>query len=167
MASRSLKNDRRRPFARAGRRKASEKARLKDHAHTLSDFLVPTLSIECEPEAHAPSSSALIRAAIDRWILPNPLLISVDSRRICLTVNAYAASPHRRLKLDPGPWLASGRLLQQGGRNTGSNCIPATPIELSWGEVMSRRWPMRKSQDARRAINRRLARDVPAWNFAL
>ena len=49
MASRSLKNDRRRPFARAGRRKASEKARLKDHAHTLSDFRVPTLSIECEP----------------------------------------------------------------------------------------------------------------------
>jgi hypothetical protein len=49
LASRSLKNDRRRPFARAGRRKASEKTRLKDHAHALSDFLVPTLSIECEP----------------------------------------------------------------------------------------------------------------------
>jgi hypothetical protein len=22
---------------------------MRDHAHTLSDFLVPTLSIECEP----------------------------------------------------------------------------------------------------------------------
>jgi hypothetical protein len=39
----------------------------------------------------APSGSALIRAAIIRWTLPNPLLISVDSRRICRTVNAYAA----------------------------------------------------------------------------
>jgi hypothetical protein len=41
LASRSLKNDRRRPFARTGLCKASE--------NTLSDFRVPTLSIECEP----------------------------------------------------------------------------------------------------------------------
>ena len=38
---------------------------------------------------NAPSGSALIRAAVDRWILPNPLLISVDSRKNHRTVNAY------------------------------------------------------------------------------
>jgi hypothetical protein len=56
------------------------------------------------------------------------------------------------MKAAPGSGFASGRLLQQGGRNTGSNCIPATPIELSWGEGYVPRWRMPTSQDARRPI---------------
>ena len=33
-----------------------------------------------------------------------------------------------------------------------TNGIPATPIDAFVGEVMAQRWPMRKSQDARRPI---------------
>ena len=35
------------------------------------------------------------------------------------------------------PWLASERLLHEvAGTRLAPNCIPATPIELSWGEVV-------------------------------
>jgi hypothetical protein len=65
------------------------------------------------------------------------------------------------------PWLASERLLHEvAGTRLAPNCIPATPIELSWGEVCPQRWPIRKSQDARRTDNRGVARRVPASNFA-
>ena len=54
-------------------------------------------------------------------------------------------------------WLASGRLLQRGDRDTAasSNGIPATPADAFVGR--DQRWPIRKSQNARRAINRGLA----------
>jgi hypothetical protein len=98
-----------------------------------------------------PSGSALIRAAIDHW-----MLISVDSRRICRTVNAYAASPHRRLKLDPGPWLGPGRLLHEvAGTQLAPNSIPATPVDAFVGDGVGPNasfW-WRESQDARRAIS--------------
>ena len=44
------------------------------------------------------------------------------------------------------------RLLHKVGGTLLTNCIPATPIDAFVGEVMARRWPMRKSQDARRPI---------------
>jgi hypothetical protein len=51
------------------------------------------------------------------------------------------------------PWPGSGRLLQQGGRNTGSDCIPATPIDAFVGEVIPNASWLRTSQDARRSDN--------------
>jgi hypothetical protein len=41
------------PRQRKGAHEAEATRGMRDNAHTLSDFRVPTLSIECEPPGHA------------------------------------------------------------------------------------------------------------------